>query len=307
MFTGEKKPLIIIFGPTATGKTKIGVHLANKFNGEIISADSRQVYKSLNIGTGKDLEEYNINGSQINYHLIDVVEPNYEFSLFNFVEEFNKSYNLILEKNKLPFLVGGTGNFVNAIISNYEFKNVDFNSMPILYEKSTEDLRQILLNINPNLHNSTDLLDKERIIKAIIIALSDDNDILKPIQNIVPLFLAVYYPRSENKKRITERLKNRLKNGMIEEVDLLLKSGITEKRLIQLGLEYKFITEYLTGKLNYNDMFQKLNSAIHLLSKKQMTWLRKFELKGNKVLKISDLHEAEMKIKRYLKEEFDIV
>lgn len=307
MFTLEKKPLIIIFGPTATGKTKIGVHLANKFNGEIISADSRQVYKKLNIGTGKDLEEYNINGNQINYHLIDVVDPNYEFNLFKFIEEFNKAYNLILEKNKLPFLVGGTGNFVNGIVSNYEFKNVDFDSMPILYEKSTEDLKQILLNINPNLHNSTDLKDKERIIKAIIITLSDDDDVLKPIENIVPLFLAVYYPRSENKKRITERLEKRLKNGMIEEVDLLLKSGVTEKRLIQLGLEYKYITEFLTGKLNRNDMFQKLNSAIHLLAKKQMTWLRKFELKGYKVLKISDLHDAEMKIKRYLKEEFDVV
>lgn len=307
MFTLEKKPLIIIFGPTATGKTKIGVHLANKFNGEIISADSRQVYKKLNIGTGKDLEEYNINGNQINYHLIDVVDPNYEFNLFKFIDEFNKAYNLILEKNKLPFLVGGTGNFVNGIVSNYEFKNVDFDSMPILYEKSTEDLKQILLNINPNLHNSTDLKDKERIIKAIIITLSDDDDVLKPIENIVPLFLAVYYPRSENKKRITERLEKRLKNGMIEEVDLLLKSGVTEKRLIQLGLEYKYITEFLTGKLNRNDMFQKLNSAIHLLAKKQMTWLRKFELKGYKVLKISDLHDAEMKIKRYLKEEFDVV
>jgi len=275
-----KNDLVTILGPTATGKTNLAVQLADCFNGEIISADSRQVYREMNIGTGKDLSEYFFNNKQIPYHLIDIINPTEEFNLYSFQNLFYKFYEEIKSKNKLPFLVGGTGMYLSSILQNYNLSKADFETeKQILSSYSDDELRDILKNINPDLHNTTDLNDRERIIKAIAISKSRLEKDEK--QNINSLIIGVNLSRDEIKKRITTRLKKRLdEEGMIEEVKFLMDSGVSYEKMIFFGLEYKFIAQYLKGELNRNDMFQKLNSAIHSFAKRQMTWFRKMEREG---------------------------
>lgn len=275
-----KNDLVTILGPTATGKTNLAVQLADCFNGEIISADSRQVYREMNIGTGKDLSEYFFNNKQIPYHLIDIINPTEEFNLYSFQNLFYKFYEEIKSKNKLPFLVGGTGMYLGSILQNYNLSKADFETeKQILSSYSDDELRDILKNINPDLHNTTDLNDRERIIKAIAISKSRLEKDEK--QNINSLIIGVNLSRDEIKKRITTRLKKRLdEEGMIEEVKFLMDSGVSYEKMIFFGLEYKFIAQYLKGELNRNDMFQKLNSAIHSFAKRQMTWFRKMEREG---------------------------
>lgn len=275
-----KYNLITILGPTAVGKTRLASLLAKEFNGEIISADSRQVYRRMNLGTGKDYDDYIVNGFTVPYYLIDIAEPSEEFNLYLFQEKFFESFQLIKEKDKNPFLAGGTGLYLNAIINNYDLVKVETNQERIeeLNRLTEEDLRNILLNLSPRLHNKTDLEIKERIIRAILIAESKGSGIKK--ENIFSLNIGVRYPREVIKERITERLKQRLKTGMIEEVEGLLKEGLTFEKLSFFGLEYKFIGLYLKKEITYNDMFQKLNSAIHAFAKRQMTWYRKMEKEG---------------------------
>ncbi len=281
--------LIIILGPTATGKTKLACKLADKFNGEIISADSRQVYKYMDLGTGKDLKDYFVNGKPIKYYMIDILNPTEEFDLFTFNTLFYEYYNLITTSNKIPFLVGGSFLYLDSIINNYQLIKADFDQeqKEKLNALSIEELKSILLNLNSNLHNTTDLLVKERIIKAIIIekAKTSGNILPKPVIN--PLIIGVVLPLEEIKERITLRLKERLQNGMIEEAENLLKMGITLDKLLFFGLEYKYLGLYLAGKLNYNDMFQKLNSAIYEFARKQLKWLRKMERSGINIYKIN--------------------
>jgi tRNA dimethylallyltransferase len=302
--------LITILGPTATGKTKLAVQLADCFNGEIISADSRQVYSGMNIGTGKDLSEYFIDGRQIPYHLIDIIDPTEEFNLFSFQQSFYKSFDGILTRNKLPFLVGGTGMYLSSILQNYNLTKADFeNQKQNLSSYSDDELREMLKELNPALHNTTDLNDRERIIKAIAVintqhkissghfepdssgeksvnTIAKDFSVTSFPQNdnkkvINPLIIGVNLSRDEIKKRITARLKKRLdEEGMIDEVKSLMDSGINYDKMIFFGLEYKFTAQYLNGELNKNDMFQKLNSAIHSFAKRQMTWFRKMEKEG---------------------------
>jgi tRNA dimethylallyltransferase len=305
-----KNELITILGPTATGKTKLAVQLADYFNGEIISADSRQVYRGMNIGTGKDLSEYFINGKQIPFHLIDIIYPTEEFNLYSFQQYFYKSFNDILTRNRLPFLVGGTGLYLSSILQNYHLSKADFEShKQNLFLFTDEELREILKDLNPILHNTTDLNDRERIIKAIavsksqlesasghfepdssgeksVVTIGKDFSVVPLLRNdknnnITSLTIGVNVSRDEIKKRITARLKKRLdEEGMIAEVKSLMDSGIHYDKLIFFGLEYKFIAQYLKGELNKNDMFQKLNSAIHAFAKRQMTWFRKMEKEG---------------------------
>ncbi len=297
--------LITILGCTATGKTKLAVQLADCFNGEIISADSRQVYRGMNIGTGKDLSEYSIQGKQIPFHLIDIIEPTEEFNLFSFQQLFYKSFKDIQNRNKLPFLVGGTGMYLSSILQNYNLSKADFERVQQKYSSlSDEELRNELKKLNPDLHNTTDLNDRERIIKAIAIAKvhghfepesSGEKSVVTKRKDfsvtsfsrndnekkIKSLTIGVKLSRDEIKKRITARLKKRLdEEGMIEEVKSLMESGISYDKMIFFGLEYKFIAQYLKGELNKNDMFQKLNSAIHSFAKRQMTWFRKMEREG---------------------------
>ena len=275
-----KYDLITILGCTATGKTKLAVQLADYFNGEIISADSRQVYKGMNIGTGKDLSEYTINGKSIPYHLIDVIDPKEEFNLFTFQQHFYRAFEGIRHRNKIPHLVGGTGLYLSSVLQDYNLSKADFESeAKNLSSFSDEELKKILINLNPKLHNTTDLNDRERIIKAIVVSKSRSEK--KQGHKISSFNIGVNLLRDEIKKRITARLKKRLdKEGMIEEVKALMDSGVSFDKMIFFGLEYKFIAQYLNGELNRNDMFQKLNSAIHAFAKRQMTWFRKMEKEG---------------------------
>jgi tRNA dimethylallyltransferase len=275
--------LITILGPTATGKTRLASMLAQKFKGEIISADSRQVYIGMDIGTGKDYNDYVIDNTKINYHLIDIVRPDQEFNLFMFKELFAKAFSEIISRNNLPFLVGGTGLYISSIIQNYDLKKADFDPAKIneLEKMEIEDLRDLLLKLNPQIHYNRDLYSKERLIKAILVAQAKEG--LKNFPKINSLVLGVNMNRDEIKKRITERLKKRLNEGMIDEVKHLLNSGITFERLASFGLEYKFVSMYLQNKLSFDEMFQKLNTAIHQFSKRQMTWFRKMEREGVKI------------------------
>ena len=290
--------LITILGPTATGKTQLAARLSNFFSGEIISADSRQVYMGMDIGTGKDLEDYYVDGHQINYHLIDIADPNEEFNLFNFKQLFYISYNKIKKSGKIPFLVGGTGLYLSSVIQNYSLKLADRSGDKIKILNSLDDnqLVQLLKSKKNKLHNITDFTDRGRMIEAILIADSKGTYIVD--ENINSFNIGVSFPRDEIKKRITERLKKRLNEGMIEEVETLINQGISYEKLVFLGLEYKYIALYLKGELNYNDMFQKLNSAIHNFAKRQMTWFRKMEKEGVKIFWINgnDFDEAKKKI-----------
>lgn len=297
--------LITILGPTATGKTKLAVQLADYFSGEIISADSRQVYRGMNIGTGKDLSDYIINGKQIPYHLIDVINPTEEFDLYKFQLMFFNSFEDVSKRNKLPFLVGGTGMYLSSILQNYNLSKADFENVEKEYSSfSDEELKNILIKLNPALHNTTDITERNRILKAIAVAKTvshfdpdlsgeksvnskeKDFSVSSFIRNdrkekIISLNIGVNLSRDEIKKRITTRLKKRLdEENMIDEVKSLMDSGITYDKMIFFGLEYKFIAQYLKGELNKNDMFQKLNSAIHAFAKRQMTWFRKMEREG---------------------------
>ena len=271
--------LIVILGPTATGKTKLAARLAAEFNGEIISADSRQVYKRMNIGTGKDLNDYFQNGEKVNYHLIDIVEPNEEFSLYKFKLNFFIAYDDIIAKGKRPFLVGGTGMYLSAIINNYQLRKIESEEGDYakLNSLSIDELKNLLLTIKQSQHNITDLIDKNRIIKAILVAKASGNELDR---NISTLIIGIKLDPSEVKKRITSRLEKRLNEGMIDEVKMLLEDGVSYDKLNYFGLEYKFIAKYLKGELNYDEMFQKLNSAIHSFGKRQMTWFRKMEKEG---------------------------
>ncbi|MCO6472562.1 MAG: tRNA (adenosine(37)-N6)-dimethylallyltransferase MiaA [Melioribacteraceae bacterium] len=295
--------LITVLGPTAVGKTRLAVHIAGKFNGEIISADSRQVYKGMDIGTGKDIEEYFFDGQPIQYHLIDIAEPDQEYNLFSFRKDFETAFNKIISKNKMPILAGGTGLYLSAVLQNYSLKKVNFDSARKTQLESLciDELNKILLSLNPNLHNSTDLLHKDRIVKAIIISESD-NIPEKMNVDFDSLVIGIIKPRVELKKNITKRLKHRLENGMIEEVEKLINKGISSEKLNFFGLEYRFVSQYINGELNYNDMFQKLNSAIHSFAKRQMTWFRKMEKEGVKInwIRTEEIEDAYKMVDKFL-------
>lgn len=272
--------LVTILGPTACGKTRLGALLAADYHGEIISADSRQVYKHMDIGTGKDLSDYDVNGKHIPFHLIDIIEPAEEYSLFNFQTDFSAAFNEITKRKKIPFLVGGTGMYLSSVLENYNLKPASFDSARYdeLANQSIEALRDTLLSLSPSLHNTTDLMIKERIVKAIIIAESGEQ--ISPLPEITPLTIGITPPRDAVKKRITERLRVRLEGGMIQEVENLLASGITYEKLAFFGLEYKYLSLYLQKQITFEQLFEQLNTAIHQFSKRQMTWFRRMEKHG---------------------------
>jgi tRNA dimethylallyltransferase len=274
--------LVTLLGPTATGKTKLAAFLAKELNGEIISADSRQVYKYMDIGTGKDLSDYIVDNINVPYHLINIAEPTEEYNLYRFKSDFYQTFEKIKASGKLPFLVGGTGMYLSAILENYKLLKADLseNRIDELENYSEEKLRGILLSRKPKQHNITDLINKERIIKAILIEEANQFENIQSVDSISSLNIGIKLERNEIKKRITDRLKKRLEEGMIDEIKNLLDMGISHNKLSFFGLEYKFISQYVGGKINYNDMYQKLNSAIHSFAKRQMTWFRKMEREG---------------------------
>jgi len=279
----NKNLLICIIGTTATGKTKLAVQIANEIDGEIISADSRQVYRGMNIGTGKDLNEYLINSKTVPYHLIDIVEPGTEYNVFRYKLDFRKAFYKIINNNKLPILTGGSGMYIESILNNYQLNTVpiDFDLRNKLEKYDNNELIKYLKSIS-KLHNTTDITDRKRLIRAIIIA-SANQEKNTSSEMFDSLILGIHADISKVKKNIEARLKFRLENGMIDEAKNLLNMGISFEKLKYFGLEYKFLSEYLQGNLNYNDMHQKLRSAIFNFAKRQMTWFRKMEKEGIKI------------------------
>ena len=289
--------LITVLGPTATGKTRLAALLADHFNGEIISADSRQVYRNMNIGTGKDYQEYIVNDKTITFHLIDVLEPSEEFNVFLFKELFDKAFSEITLRGKTPILCGGTGLYMSSVLRNYKLIPANKILKEDLEKLPYNELKLLYLSLNKNPHNTTDLSDKNRLINSLIILQSESNnhvstDYLRSIN------IGINPGRNEIKNRITSRLKSRLESGMIDEVKLLMQYGVKYEKMMFFGLEYKYIAQYLNRELNYNDMFQKLNSAIHAFSKRQMTWYRKMEKGGVIInwLESNDFNSAKLLI-----------
>jgi len=272
--------LVVVLGPTASGKTNLGVQLATHLGGEIISADSRQVYRGLDIGTGKDLHEY----GEIHYHLIDIVDPGYEFNLFEYQQLFFEVFAAVLARNHLPLLVGGSGLYLEAVLKGYRLVEVKEN--PQLRQELTglshQQLVQRLRNSRSKLHNRTDLEDHSRLVRAIEIAEGEAGarEELPPLPPLNPLLFGIQFSRDELRKRITERLKRRLDEGLIEEVQELLQQGLSHNTLEFYGLEYRYVSQFVSGLMNRNDLFQKLNSAIHQFAKRQQTWFRRMERNG---------------------------
>ena len=272
--------LLVILGPTASGKTHLAVQAARHLNGEILSADSRQVYRGLDIGSGKDLAEYGTTP----YHLIDIVDPGCEFSLFDFVQEFKRVYCEVVSRMRLPILAGGTGLYLDAVLRGYQLVMVEEN-LPLRQElEKLEDaaLVERLRRLRPELHNTTDLTDRERLTRAIEIAEGERQPVAEPIglPDLSPRVFGLRWQRDVLRQRITLRLRQRLDNGMIEEVESLHAAGVAWQTLDNFGLEYRFVARYLQGMINRNDLFQKLNSAIHQFAKRQETWFRRMQRQG---------------------------
>ncbi len=274
--------LITILGPTAVGKTRLAALLAQKFSGEIISADSRQVYRGMDIGTGKDLKDYEVAGKTIPYHLIDVFDPKQEYNLFLFYKMFFEAYHKIELNKKTPFLAGGTGLFLHSILKDYKLGEVEFDQKRYneLNELDYDELSYRLIELQPKQHNTTDLVTKDRVIRALMIVEEKNLKSIEYKKEINSLVIGVSLPRDIVRERITLRLKERLQTGMIEEVERLLSEGVSHDRLLQLGLEYKYVALFLRNELTKEEMLEKLNIAIHQFSKRQMTWFRKMEREG---------------------------
>ena len=296
----SKYNIITVLGATAGGKTSLAVKIAYELNGEIISADSRQVYRGMDIGTGKDIEDYTINGKQMPYHLINIVDAGYKYNVFEYQKDFLLVYNEMISRKKFPVLCGGTGMYIDAVLKGYKLINVPHDEKLIieLEKKSDKELIEIL-KTNIVLHNKSDTSNRKRLIRAVEIALyyQQNEDIDYSYPEIKSLNVQPIFDRNSRRLRISQRLKDRLENGMIEEVKYLLKNGVLPETLKYYGLEYKFITEYILGELSYNEMFKKLEIAIHQFSKRQMTWFRKMEKSGHKIHKIDGYLPMNEKIK----------
>ena len=278
-----KYDLITILGPTASGKTPLAAALANRLNSEIISGDSRQVYRRMDLGTGKDLVDYVVDGNEVPYHLIDIVEPGYKYNVFEYQRDFLKAYEEITAKGKLPILCGGTGMYIESVLKGYRLLPVPENPelRASLEGKSLEELTRILEGYK-KLHNSTDVDTCKRAIRAIEIEeyYKQQPPEYREFPSLKSLIIGVDIDRELRREKITRRLKQRLDEGMVDEVRGLLAEGIPAENLIYYGLEYKFLTQYAIGEISYDEMFLQLETAIHQFAKRQMTWFRGMERRG---------------------------
>jgi tRNA dimethylallyltransferase len=278
-----KYDLITILGPTASGKTPLATALADRLGTEIISGDSRQVYRRMDLGTGKDLADYTIEGRSVPYHLIDIVEPGYKYNVFEYQRDFLKAYESIVDKGKLPILCGGTGMYLESVLKGYRLLPVPENPelRASLEGKSLQELTLILEGYK-KLHNSTDVDTAKRAIRAIEIEeyYKQQPPEYREFPALKSLIVGVDIDRELRREKITRRLKQRLDEGMVEEVRGLLAEGISAESLIYYGLEYKFLTQYAIGELTYEEMFHQLETAIHQFAKRQMTWFRGMERRG---------------------------
>lgn len=275
--------LITILGPTASGKTSLAAALACDLKAEIISADSRQVYRGMDLGTGKDLADYVVNGQRIPYHLIDVVDAGFKYNLFMYQQDFLKAYEDVKSRNVLPILCGGTGLYLESVLKGYRMipvpENVELRNS--LADKSLEELTAILSTYK-TLHNQTDVDTAKRAIRAIEIAEYYRQHPVKEQEfpDINALLVGVDIDRDLRREKISKRLKQRLDEGMLEEIRRLLESGISADDLIYYGLEYKYLTQHIIGQLTFDEMYQGLETAIHQFAKRQMTWFRGMERRG---------------------------
>ncbi|MDL2231655.1 tRNA (adenosine(37)-N6)-dimethylallyltransferase MiaA [Porphyromonadaceae bacterium OttesenSCG-928-L07] len=291
--------ILCVTGPTASGKTNLATRLAFELQGEIISADSRQIYRGMDIGTGKDLEEYIVEGSEIPYHLIDIVDAGYKYNIFEYQKDFFRVFESCRERNVFPVLCGGSGLYVEAVLKRYKLLEVPPDEIlrDSLKDYSLEELTRILGGYK-SLHNKTDVDTVKRAIRAIEIEEYYKNhpEQENELPEINPLIIGVDVDREERRRRITQRLYKRLDSGMVDEVQQLLNRGVEAETLIYYGLEYKYITLYLTGQLDYTEMVEKLNVAIHQFAKRQMTWFRKMERDGMKIHWLDNRQSDEDKV-----------
>ena len=301
----KKYNLITILGPTATGKTSVATHVALALDGEVISADSRQVYRGMDLGTGKDLAEYVIDGKQIPYHLIDIVDAGYEYNVFEYQKDFLKVFEDVATRGKLPIMCGGSGLYLEAVLKNYKLIQVPINEYlrQNMEGKTLEELTEILKTYKSDLHNQTDIENEKRAIRAIEIEeyYLSHPEINTGMPDIRSLVVGVQFDRQTRRKRITTRLRQRLREGMLNEVQHLLDNGITPEQLTYYGLEYKFMTQHLTGQLSYQEMFEGLNVAIHQFAKRQMTWFRRMEKQGIEIRWLDGFIPLEEKVAKILK------
>lgn len=299
-------PLITVLGPTAVGKTSFAAHLALLLDAEIISADSRQVFIGMDIGTGKDMADYTVSDKVIPSHLIDIAEAGTEYSVFRFQQDFHSAWSGIVNRGKIPLMCGGTGLYLEAVLKGYNLVKAPVDDLlrQRLTQFSDKELAVILKELKP-LHNTTDILERDRLIRAIEIETYRSERLNQPEENkfLNSPVIGIKFERKIIRQRITARLTQRLNNGMVEEVQHLLDQNIPQEKLKMYGLEYKYITMFLNGELTYNEMFVQLNTAIHQFAKRQMTWFRRME---NNCIQILWLHgedgmnENLDKVKNYL-------
>jgi len=295
--------LITVLGPTATGKTCFAAKLADRLNGEIISADSRQVYKRMDIGTGKDYNDYIVAGKSIPVHLIDIVEPGYEYNVFEYQSDFVKVYNEISSRGKIPVLCGGSGLYLEAVLKGYRLINVPVNETlrMELEKKSMEEMAAMLRSFK-TVHNISDLATRKRLVRAIEIEsfYLENPNFRQDYPDLKPFIIGISCDRESRRERITKRLIQRLNNGMIEEAERLIRDGISLEKMMYYGLEYKYIALFLKGELTYDEMFTDLNVAIHQFAKRQMTWFRRMERNGMKIHWIDANQADEHKLNKTL-------
>ena len=291
--------LITILGPTASGKTVLAAALAAQLHTEIISADSRQIYRGMDIGTGKDLADYIVNGQSIPYHLIDICEPGYKYNVFQYQHDFFRVFRDIESRGKLPILCGGTGMYIEAVLKGYKLLDVPQNPTlrQSLQGKSLAELEQILASYKV-LHNKTDVDSAQRAIRAIEIeeyyrTEAPGRNEYEPINSLI---IGVDIDRDTRREKISQRLRARLDEGMVDEVRQLIDQGVKPDDLIYYGLEYKFVTQYVIGQLSYEEMVTQLEIAIHQFAKRQMTWFRGMERRGSTIHWVNAAWETEQKI-----------
>ncbi|MGL5272056.1 MAG: tRNA (adenosine(37)-N6)-dimethylallyltransferase MiaA [Phocaeicola sp.] len=298
-----KYDLITILGPTASGKTTLAAAVAHQLDTEIISGDSRQIYKQMDLGTGKDLADYTVEGKTIPHHLIDIVNPGYKYNVFEFQHDFLQAFERVKEKHKTPILCGGTGMYIESVLKGYKLLPVPENSL--LREKlahySLTELTERLSKYK-KLHNSTDVDTVKRAIRAIEI---EEYYLTQPAEHrefptINSLIIGVDIDRENRREKISKRLKQRLEEGMIQEVEILLSQGISPEDLIYYGLEYKYLTQHVIGELSYDQMVKQLEVAIHQFAKRQMTWFRGMERRGFTIHWVNAMQPLEEKVERII-------
>lgn len=297
----SKYNMVTLLGATASGKTSVAAHLAVKIDGEIISADSRQVYRGMNIGTGKDLADYTVDGRPVPYHLIDLVDAGYQYNVFEYQRDFIPVFEDIQKRGKFPVLCGGSGMYIDAVLKGYKLINVPVNQdlRTQLEKKDLNELSELLKNYK-TLHNRSDIDTRKRAIRAIEIEAyySENPEIDTWFPEINSLIVGIKFDREARRRRISQRLKARLDEGMADEVKHLLDKGLSPDQLLYYGLEYKYITQYLLGELDYQQMCSQLETAIHQFSKRQMTWFRRMEKQGFEIHWLDGHSPLREKLKR---------